>query len=69
MHKISFCEVCFLRLQKEPFLRSYSIQLMHYFIARENCEKECTMPEIILVQGYCQVFLMDFVLIICFSVA
>ena len=31
MHKISFCEVCFLRLQKKPFLRSYSIQLIALF--------------------------------------
>ena len=49
--KFEAFEVCLLWLQEDPFLRSYFLQPIT-FIALEKCEKECTMLEIILVQGF-----------------
>ena len=50
--KFEAFEVCFLGLQKEPFLRSYFREL-NTFIAIEIVKKECNMLEIVQVEGFC----------------
>ena len=67
--RFHFVKFVFSGSKKNLFFVVIPYNLLHYFIALENCEKECNMLEIILVQGFCPVFLMDFMLIICFSVA
>ena len=67
--RFHFVKFVFSGSKKNLFFAVIPYNLLHYFIALENCEKECNMLEIILVQGFCPVFLMDFMLIICFPVA